>query len=382
MQVVCQLKELLQNHNCYHHGVIHEIANAARIDRRQVRAMLDNDLKHIPRNSLSAVCRVLIEDFGIDRDEVARHMFGFAAEDIWSMLAHTHVDYCLGLRTVNETAEPRWTNAYDTMLQGAFLEELFGVGQKRRRGLRQHLVRASNPAWSQERLAEQTLALYATMRKRKGSRTIASLGSCKSNPISECLIASAFSAKPFVVPPLPNRPRQRPVPFFLRYRDVDPRVNSCHAGERLAENWLDQGPGIYYETESGEWKCCPTDARNDAAVVLYVHRPTERSVEMVLAGFSGVATGCVARDLNRLSKDLWPPSLSRNDLKVGAFIVRYEICKPPSAHVDFRPLLPRTRPAEVIPIAANVLCRRILGEEESPPAQNRRASRGRVLNPR
>jgi hypothetical protein len=283
------------------------------------------------------------------------------------------------------TSEPRWVNAYDAMLQGALLEEMFAAGHggpKQHGAVKQHLVRAYHPAGNQTRLAQQSLALCAKLRERKGSRALVCLGSVKSNPLSECVVASAFDTKPFVSPQHVDKPQHRACPFFLRYRDDDPQPVSCFAGRQLARFFPDSGPGIYYETETGDWAYCPTGDLHDAALVFYIHRPTERSVEMVLAGFSGIATGCVARDLPRLCKRLWPPSLEREDLKVGAFVIRYEFRKPPSAHVDFRHLLPKPRRTQVIPIATSVLARRILGEEVPPPEEAQETELEQALRPR
>ncbi len=385
MQIVLQIKRLLQAHGAWKQGIINELADFIPIHRHQITKLLNNELKQIPLDTLSAVCRFLVDRLGIAPEDVAQQLVRFEAEGLWSMLTYTHIDYCLGLRTVSGTSEPRWANAYDAMLQGAFLEEMFAAGHsgpKQHGGLKQHLVRSHHPACNQARLAEQSMALCAELRERKGSRGLVCLGSIKSNPLSECVVASAFGAKPFTAPQHVDKPQHRACPFFFRYRDDDPQPVSCYAGRQLARYFSDSGPGIYYETETGDWALCPTDDLHDAALVFYVHKPTERSVEMVLAGFSGIATGCIARDISRLSKRLWPPSLSRQDLKVGAFVIRYEFRKPPAVHVDFRHLLPKPRRTEVIPIAANVLARRILGEVGPPPEEAQEPELEQPVRPR
>jgi hypothetical protein len=380
MRIVPRLREILEAHGAYNRGIIKRIAEFATTDPRQITALLNDKLRHIPMRTLSATCCFLVEELGIDPDEVSRSLFGFKADGLSSMLKHTHVDYCIGLRNLHETAEPRWVNAYDAMLQGAFLEGLFAIGHKHRTGLKQHLVRSYHPAGNQAWLAEQSSAYYANLGKRKGARALVCLGSVKSNPLSECVIAEAFDTKPFTPPRNTSRPSL--CPFFLRYRDDDPHPPSCHAGRKTTGVCRDRGPGIYYETESGEWEFCPTDDLHDAAIVFYIHKPTERSAEMVLAGFSGLATGCMARDLSWLSRQLWPPQISQDDLMVGAFVVSYEFRTPPSAHIDFRYLVPKTQKHKVIPISPKVLASRLL--LDWPPASDEaeEAESGQPVAPR
>jgi len=375
LRIVPLFREILLDRGAYNHGIIKKIADFASTDPRTIRALLNNKLKHIPMDTVSEVCRYFIEELGMDRDQVSRSLFGFEPDGLWPMLKHTHVDYCLGLRNLPQTSEPRWVNAYDAMLQGAFLEELFAIGHKHRSGLKQHLVRSYNPAGNQTLLAKQTSDYYARLRERRGGRSLVCLGSVKSNPLSECVIAAAFGPKPFTPPKHVDRPSL--CPFFLRYRDDDPHPLSCHAGRQTTGSCPDRGPGIYYETDSGDWEFCPTDDLHDAAIVFYIHRPTERSTEMVLAGFSGLATGCVARDLSRLSKELWPPQLSQEALMAGAFVVSYEFRKPPSAHVDFRYIVPKTQQPKVTAISPKVLANRLQVDwepasdeaEETKPSQ-------------
>lgn len=372
LRIVPRFREMLQAHGACNHGIIKKIADFTSIDPRQIRALLNNKLKHIPLDTLSAVCRYLVDELGMAPDEVTRSLFGVEADGLWSMLVNTHIDYCLGLRNLPQTSEPRWVNAYDAMLQAAFLEELFAVGHKHNSGLKQHLVRSYNPAGNQTSLVQQSSAYYAKLGERKGGRALVCLGSVKSNPLSECVIAAAFGTRPFT--PLKHVNRPSVCPFFLRYRDDDPHPPSCHAGRQTGGSCPDRGPGIYYETDDGQWEFSPADDLHDVAIVFYLHRPTERSAEMVLAGFSGMATGCIARDLPRLSQRLWPPQLSHGDLMVGAFVVSYEFRKQPAAHVDFRHLMPKTKQPKVIQISPSVLARRLL-VDWTPPAQKSRPAR-------
>ena len=144
----------------------------------------------------------------------------------------------------------------------------------------------------------------------------------KSNPLTECIVARTFDTRAFEEQRNVRRPENRHVPFYFHYRPEDPHPTSCFGGLHLAQSHRDGQPGIYYDTENG-WECCPTtpDGVHDAAMIFYCYRPHQKTVEVVLAGFSGRATASLANDLATCAKQIWPPQYQQPDLKIGDQVV-------------------------------------------------------------
>jgi hypothetical protein len=63
-------------------------------------------------------------------------------------------------------------------------------------------------------------------------------------------------------------------------------------------------------------------------MVVYVNYAAESRVEVILGGFSGRATFCLAHALPQLVGRLWPPNYQSDDLQVGALIVRFKFGDP------------------------------------------------------
>ncbi len=187
------------------------------------------------------------------------------------------------------------------------------------------------------------------------------LGSTKSNPVVELVLANAFGAEPFSADDAVRDPRARRCPIFLRFRTDDPHPASCCGGVRLSANTASETPGIYFEQADGTWANCSWDAQHsDAAFVFYIHRESQGRLEMALGGFSGRATRLLAKTLATRAEDVWPPNYQKHGLQVGAFIVQYSFSQDsaPAADILRTDLVANTK---IIPLPAESIARRMKG---------------------
>ena len=76
------------------------------------------------------------------------------------------------------------------------------------------------------------------------------LGSIKSNPVAELILAEAFGCEPFQSADELEHAHERACPIFLRYRADDPHPPSCSGGLRLSRHQDSPSPGLYYETQN------------------------------------------------------------------------------------------------------------------------------------
>ena len=70
-------------------------------------------------------------------------------------------------------------------------------------------------------------SVYGDFCETAGDKALVCLGSNKSNPVSEMLIARAFNCDPFIPQDGLASAASRSCPIFLRYRDSDPQPPSC-----------------------------------------------------------------------------------------------------------------------------------------------------------
>jgi hypothetical protein len=354
-------------------GVIKEICDFTGLERHTVSNLWHNKTKYVSLDTLGQICKYLIESHSVPPSQLPGLLFRFEATGFWQMLVQGHVEICLGVRSEPSRPEPRWMNAYDSYLHGVLLNELFAAGHEHTHDLSQLLVRSftrqrgGSPALAQAQRRSRTQTqkeasqIYERFRRRRGSRALVCLGSVKSNPVSELIAANAFpkGARPFEPEDRVSNPRQRNCPIYIEYRENDPHPPSCHAGLRQARSRRGSRPGVHFETENGTWEYCPVSAQQDAALVLYVYRADLGTLEMVLAGFSGRATGCMALELRELTDQLWPPNYVHNELNVGVFVLRFEFADAAATAPDEQHTLVKPSCTEVIPLATDVLKRRL-----------------------
>jgi len=338
-------------------GTIKAICDYTGLDRHQVAALLKNEVKYIPLDALSKLCAYLIERGFAKADELPGRLFGVEPEHFWELLARRRrLELCLGVRRsdADDTLDDAWVVASDSVLLGELLNGATTMGGTAGHTTDQADGAASAGAspptnarphpeylhqslvWSpgQASLAEcQAMAktVYETFCEAAGDKALVCLGSNKSNPVVETLVASAFGCEPFVTQDNLPASARRSCPIFLRYRDNDPHFTSCFGGLKAAKNQTSTRPGIYYEQENGSWGCCEWEAnKQDAAFVFYVHRESQGRMEMALGGFSGRATRMLARLLARRGDEFWPPVYSDEGLQIGAFVVKFNLAGQPA----------------------------------------------------
>jgi hypothetical protein len=334
-------------------GTIKAICDYTGLDRHQVAALLKNEVKYIPLDALSKLCAYLIERGFAKADELPGRLFGVEPEHFWELLARRRrLELCLGVRRseADDSLDDAWVVASDSVLLGELLNgatTMGGTAEHRTSGdgeaaapvaangrphpeyLHQSLV------WSpgQASLAEchaMAHSVYEAFCDAAGDKALVCLGSNKSNPVVETLVAAAFGCEPFVSQDGLPASSRRHCPIFLRYRDNDPQFASCFGGLKVVRSQPSNRPGIYYEQADGSWGCCEWEAnKQDAAFVLYVHRESQGRMEMALGGFSGRATRLLARLLARRGDEFWPPVYSDEGLQIGAFVVKFNLAGQP-----------------------------------------------------
>jgi len=332
-------------------GTIKAICDYTGLDRHQVAALLKNEVKYIPLDALSKLCAYLIDRGFAKADELPGRLFGIEPEHFWELLARRRrLELCLGVRRgeANDTLDDAWVVASDSVLLGELLngattlatpaehpepleteEGALAPAQPSPRPHPEYLHQSLVWSPGQASLAEcQAMAnsVYQAFCDAVGDKALVCLGSNKSNPVVETLIAAAFGAEPFVTQDTIASAAKRSCPIFLRYRDNDPQFASCFSGLKLARGQASTKAGIYYELADGSWESCEWDAnRRDAAFVIYVHRESQGRMEMALGGFSGRATRLLARLLARRGDEFWPPVYSDEGLQIGAFVVKFRL---------------------------------------------------------
>jgi hypothetical protein len=321
-------------------GTIKAICEYTGLDRHQVAALLKNEVKYVPLDALSKLCAYLIERGFAKANELPGRLFGVEPEHFWELIARRRrLELCLGVRQGDnkDTLDDAWVVASDSVLLGELLNGATTLGgtadqwtdtkngkdDKNEKDdddkdenddperprvamprphpefLQQSLVWSPGQA-TLEKCKTMAHSVYQSFNDAAGDKALVCLGSNKSNPVVETLVASSFGCEPFVSQDTIASAGKRHCPIFLRYRDNDPQFPSCFGGLRLGKNQPSNKPGIYYEKPDGGWGCCEwSEGKHDAAFVIYFHRESQGRMEMVLGGFSGLATRLLARLLAR-----------------------------------------------------------------------------------
>ncbi len=361
-------------------GTIKAIVEYTGLDRHQVAALLKNEVKYIPMKALSRLCDYLIEHGYAAADQLPGVLFAVEPEHFWELLARRRrIELCVGIRAseANEFPERAWVVASDSVLLGELLNGISTLGGTAKHqsapdadSIRQGSL-APHPEylkqsliWSPGQLAhdevvERAREVYNRFGEQGSDKALICLGSIKSNPAVELVIAEAFGCEPFQSQDDCKKPEDRACPFFLRFRSDDPHPDSCTGGMRLSDGDTSSAPGFYFETADRTWQYCGWDQpEHDTALVFYIHREAQGRTEMVLGGFSGRATRLLAKTLASRAEKFWPPVYSRHGVQVGAFIVQYTF----SGQDDMVPDLLRTdlvAATKIIPLREEVIARRL-----------------------
>ena len=321
-------------------GTIKAIVEYTGLDRHQVASLLKNEAKYIPLEALSRLCDYLVEHGHASADELPGALFAVKPEHFWELIARRkRLEICVGVRRPDQVV------ASDAVLMGEVLNgisTLGGTEKLARTGrempshpemLKQTLVWSPNPdeepkaasSDSEEPTESESVVrardVHREFTSSAGDKALICLGSVKSNPVVELIIADSFHTDPFKSEDNVAKASDRRCPFFLRYRDTDPHPPCISAGMQLSKSEKADKPGIYYEKADGSWDYA---GGQDTALVFYIYRESLGRLEMVLSGFSGRATRMLARTLANRSEYFWPPVYQQNYLQVGAYIVQYQ----------------------------------------------------------
>ncbi len=319
-------------------GTIKAIVEYTGLDRHQVASLLKNEAKYIPLEALSRLCDYLVEHGHASADELPGALFAVKPEHFWELIARRRkLEICVGVRRPDrdDTPETAWVVASDAVLMGEVLNGVTTLGGTDKLARSQPLSREipTHPellkqtlVWSPGNVdAHEAIArsqkVHNDFTSSSGDKALICLGSVKSNPVVEMIMAESFQATPFESQDDVESASQRRCPFFLRYRDRDPHPPCASAGMRLSKSEEAQQPGIYYEQADGSWAYA---GGQEAALVFYIYRESLGRLEMVLSGFSGRATRLLARTLANRGEEFWPPVYQENYLQIGAFIVQYQ----------------------------------------------------------
>jgi hypothetical protein len=331
-------------------GTIKNICEFTGLDRHQVAALLKNEVKYVPLDALSKLCAYLIERGYAKADELPGRLFGVEPEHFWELIARRRrLQLCLGVRQGEEkdTLDDAWVVASDSVLLGELLNGATTLGgtaytwgeeKEDNEGQPRQAIPRPHPEYLQQTLVwspgqatfdkckAMAHSTYQAFSDAAGDKGLICLGSNKSNPVVEAMVASCFGCEPFVSQDTITAAGKRSCPIFLRYRENDPQFPSCFGGMRLSKSQAANKPGIYYEKPDGGWACCEwAQDKHDAAFVIYFHRESQGRLEMVLGGFSGLATRLLARLLARSGDDFWPPVFSDEGLQIGAYVVKFNL---------------------------------------------------------
>ncbi len=317
-------------------GTIKAIVEYTGLDRHQVASLLKNEAKYIPLEALSRLCDYLVVHGHANADELPGALFAVKPEHFWELLARRRkLEICVGVRRPgSDSPDSAWVVASDAVLMGAVLNGVSTLGGTdnlmRTQGAAREVVQhpellKQTLVWSPGHTETEIACQYAreihqAFTALPGDQALVCLGSVKSNPVVEMILADTFLFEPFKTEDGVKQASDRSVPFFIRYRETDPHPPCVSAGVRLSKKEEAKDPGIYYEKADGSWAFA---GGQDTALVFYIYRESLGRLEMVLSGFSGRATRLLARTLASRAEEFWPPIYQENYMQIGAYIVRY-----------------------------------------------------------
>ena len=356
-------------------GTIKSIVEHTGLDRHQVASLLKNEAKYIPLDALSRICDYLIDHGYATADQLPGALFAVNAENFWEMLARRgEIEIVLGVRESPDTHSPDNATvvASDAVLFGELLNGVSTLG-----GAAKHHGSADDEdksqavpmpdriqqslVWSPGQVSIEDARARATevfdgFVDAQGDRGVVCIGSVKSNPVVELVFADAFGCTPFVTEDDVDDVSARSCPFFLRYRDSDPKPGGASAGLRLSKNEDAPEPGFYYEKDDGTWAYAGGKDK-DTALVFYLFREALGRLDMVLSGFSGRATRLLAKTLAIRGEEFWPPVYEEGGVQIGAYLVEYDNTdtKPSRDDLLFNP----GGAAEIMPLSREAIAKRI-----------------------
>lgn len=357
-------------------GTIKSIVEHTGLDRHQVASLLKNEAKYIPLEALSRICDYLIDHGYATAEQLPGALFAVNAENFWELLARRgEIEIVLGVRQNATSSSPDNATvvASDAVLFGELLNGVSTLGgAAKHQGpvddeegksqtvpmpdrIQQSLVWSPGEVSLEDARARAT-EVFEGFVDAQGDRGMVCIGSVKSNPVVELLFADAFGCTPFVTEDDVDDVSARSCPFFLRYRDSDPKPGGASAGIRLSKNEDAPEPGFYYEKDDGTWAYAG-GKDNDTALVFYLFREALGRLDMVLSGFSGRATRLLAKTLAIRGEEFWPPVYEEGGVQIGAYLVQYENSdtKPSRDDLLFNP----GGAAKIMPLSREAIAKRM-----------------------
>ncbi|QDT08146.1 helix-turn-helix domain-containing protein [Planctomycetes bacterium K23_9] len=357
-------------------GTIKSIVEHTGLDRHQVASLLKNEAKYIPLDALSRLCDYLIDQGYATADQLPGALFAVNAENFWELLARRgDIEIVVGVRQSETEGSPESAAviASDSVLVGELLNGVSTLGGAAKHHasadgdegkpvevpmpdrLQQTLVWSPGKA-SLEDARARASEVFEGFTDAQGDRGMVCIGSVKSNPVVELVFSEAFGCSPFVTEDDVDDVSARSCPFFLRYRDTDPKPDGASAGTRLSKNEDAPEPGFYYEKDDGTWAYAGGKDQ-DTALVFYLFREALGRLDMVLSGFSGRATRLLAKTLAIRGEEFWPPVYDEGGIQIGAYLVKYDNAdsKPSPDDLLYNP----GGAAEIMPLPRAAIAKRI-----------------------
>ena len=353
-------------------GTVKAIVEYTGLDRHQVSALLKNEVKYIPLKALSRLCDYLVEHGYATADQLPGALFAVEAENFWEMLARRQrIEICCGIRRFQDDGDGptgAWLVASDSLLIGELLNGISSLGGTSKmneaapiphpESLQQSLVWSPSEQ-DQAEVFRRSAEVYDAFTQFSSDRGLIGLGSVKSNPVVEHIMATTFNCEPFKDQSQVEAGTARGCPIMLRYRDDDLKPESCMAGTRLSASEFPKTAGIMFEKQDGSWDICKWNEKTeDAAMVFYIHREALGRMEMVIGGFSGRATRMLARTLATRGEDFWPPVYSGHGVQVGAFVLQFSFSAPKQQRHDIL-LTELESNVKITPLHHDVIARRM-----------------------
>lgn len=339
MRILLALRELLEQHGGLERGAIATIERETGIDRKALSALMANRVRYVSLDHLGAIAEYLIAERGVPVHELPGRLLRREQTDLWTLLAErARIDTCVGGRRDDDVAGDRaWVMLSDSKLENALTLHItmhgMGAGAAVRSMLNRHVVPAPRRDGSDWDVIESvSREVYASFARGRDDRAFVSVGSVKSNPVSELILARAFGVEAFTAPTDDEVSAGRGCPFFMVYRPNDPHVTSCWAGTELPPSPGRRGrgrgrrtaPGLYYLSPEGRWMHAPSTDDLDAALIFFVNRPAERRLEIVAGGFTGLATEVLARHVPKLGPDDLKVGYHSDAVEVAGIVARFE----------------------------------------------------------
>ena len=357
-------------------GTIKSIVEHTGLDRHQVASLLKNEAKYIPLDALSRLCDYLIDHGYATADQLPGALFAVNAENFWELLARRgDIEIIVGVRQGegNDMPEAATVVASDSVLVGELLNGVSTLGgAAKHQGssdaedgkhreipmpdrIQQTLVWSPGQV-SLEDARNRANEVFEGFVEAQGDRGMVCIGSVKSNPCVELVFSDAFGCTPFVTEDDVDDVSARSCPFFLRYRDNDPKPDGASAGTRLSKNEDAPEPGFYYEKDDGTWAYAGGKDK-DTALVFYLFREALGRLDMVLSGFSGRATRLLAKTLAIRGEEFWPPVYDEDGVQLGAYLVQYDNTdtKPSRDDLLYNP----GGAAEIMPLSSKAIAKRM-----------------------